>query len=242
MAKLTKDQAKQHAEAVRILTKSVLTYDERVFVLENWREDANHINGVAGAFFTPYGLARDLATEIFGTLIVDLCAGIGSLAFAAQQFDPSREITCVEMNPDYIEVGRKIVPHANWVCADVFDFMPVLADTKRTCSYDCAIANPPFGNVKTHKNQYGLFEYDLIAHAADLALDGVFLIPQMSCSFRYSGRQYFERYSNPKYEKFQSRTGIDLVMNCGIDTETYRDEWTIKPPTLEIALGFKEEL
>ncbi|MGF6431204.1 hypothetical protein [Bradyrhizobium elkanii] len=63
MAKLTKVEAKAHAEAVVLLNKDVLSYDERVFVLDNWHEGANHINGSAGAFFTPTGLAGDFAIE-----------------------------------------------------------------------------------------------------------------------------------------------------------------------------------
>lgn len=250
MAKLSKQQAKQHHEACKILTKDRLDLDERVFVLEHWREDAQHINSSAGAFFTPGGLARDLAHEITGKYVVDLCAGIGSLAYSAWIADGNRQITCVEINRDYFEVGKKVLPEASWELWDVFDFNPQVhigraEAAKRRCigkPYDCAIANPPFGNVKTHKNQYGSFEYDLIAHASTLATDGVFLIPQMSTPFRYSGCGHFEKVINQRYEKFNSRTGITLTMNCGFDTSGYQDEWTIKPPVLEIVLGFQEEI
>lgn len=55
-----------------------------------------------------------------------LCAGIGVLSYAAQLecSDRSRcyaDITCVELNPHYVEVGKKVVPEATWICADVLD-------------------------------------------------------------------------------------------------------------------------
>ena len=61
MAKLTKQQRKDHAEAEAILTKERLSEDEREFVFRNWHEGAEFINGAAGAFFTPYDLAGDFA-------------------------------------------------------------------------------------------------------------------------------------------------------------------------------------
>jgi hypothetical protein len=82
MASLTKQEAAQHAKACELLEKDVLTFDDKLFVVDWWQESANHVNSAAGAFFTPHGLARDLATEVGGRKIVDLCGGIGKLAFA----------------------------------------------------------------------------------------------------------------------------------------------------------------
>lgn len=235
MAKLSKQDAKLHAQACELLQQNELTYDERVFVLDNWQESATHINSVAGAFFTPRGLARDLAIEVTPRKIVDLCAGIGVLSFAVHQhfYGNNPEITCVEINPDYIEVGKKLVPEARWIRADTFDFAEV--------GFDCAIANPPFGNVKTHKNVYGCFEYDLIAHAKSLARYGVFIIPQMSSPFKLSGNQRFEEKKSADYLKFRERSGVSLTPNCGLDTSVYREDWKVKTPMVEIVLGFTEE-
>ena len=63
MAKLTRAQRKAHAAAEAILTKDRLTEDEREFVFQNWHEGANHINGVAGAFFTPWDTGEKLGTS-----------------------------------------------------------------------------------------------------------------------------------------------------------------------------------
>ena len=57
MAKLTKAQAKLHEKAVKLLQCKELSEADTRFVFNHYREDANHINSTAGAFFTPYGLA-----------------------------------------------------------------------------------------------------------------------------------------------------------------------------------------
>ncbi len=207
MAKLTKEQAKKHAAACELLKKDRLTLEDKYFVLDHWREDAHHINSVNGAFFTPTGLARDLAIEIVGPRVIDLCAGIGSLAFAVwSRFDCDRSslqnITCVELNPDYVAVGRKILPEAVWIQADVFALPGTIGH------FDCAISNPPFGPAKASgkapRFTGNVFEYRVIDIASDIADYGVFLVPQASAPFEYSG------------------------------TSVHRSDWSSAPPAIEI--------
>lgn len=240
MSKLTKQQAKSHAHACDLLSKEVLTLKERLFVLENWHEGARHINSAAGAFFTPSGLARDLSLEVAGHRIIDLCAGIGALAFAAHQRSAvfrseTVEITCVEINPDYLEVGRKVLPEANWILADVLDLPASIG------RFDCVIANPPFGRIRSQdRSPHYLgaeFEYKAIDVASDLADYGVFLIPQSSAPFRLSGTMCFEERAEEKYLRFKEQTRIDLEPNCGIDTSLYRDKWHGVSVTTEIVLA-----
>lgn len=176
MAKLTKAQRKAHAEAEAILTKDRLTEDEREFVFRNWHEGAEFINGAAGAFFTPYDLAGDFALDGAGGRVIDLCAGIGILSYfvgqRARYGSRATELTCVEINPKYCEVGRKLVPEARWINADVFDWKKL--DLGR---YDIAIGNPPFGRVRRSANgpryRGSEFEYHVIDIAAELADYGV---------------------------------------------------------------------
>jgi hypothetical protein len=236
MAKLTKAQAKAHNQACDLLEKDSLTFNERVFVLENWREDATHINTVAGAFFTPPGLARDLVIETSGHKIVDLCAGIGGLSFWTyhhldHQTPP--EITCIEINPDYVEVGKKILPEATWICADV-----LASGVETFGKFDCAIANPPFGAVqgsgKGKKYSGSNFEFKVIELASKIASWGAFIIPQMSAPFQYSGAQCYSNQSPDKYVKFKEQTGIELGGNCGFDTSIYLNDWHGVSPAVEI--------
>lgn len=243
MSKLTKAQAKAHKAACDILAKDGLTWDDRWFVLENWQESATHINSVAGAFFTPPGLAGDFAIDVCGHRIIDLCAGIGTLSFAhysrCRFADGFPEVVCVEKNPDYIAVGRKIFPEANWIEADIFN----LPDLGR---FDTAISNPPFGATqrgggKAPRYTGDKFEYHVIDIASDLATDGVFIIPQMSAPFAFSGKQYFRQTPSDHYSRFSEQTGCELTNGCGVDCDYHRKEWHGVAPAVEIVLcDFRE--
>lgn len=236
MSKLTKAQAKAHAEAVRVLTKDRLSEDDKWFVLENWREDATHINSVAGAFFTPPMLARDLAIEAaVGRTLVDLCAGIGTLAFFSSMGRDVERIVCVEANPDYAAVGRKLLPQAEWIVADIFDLPAGLG------RFDCAVSNPPFGAVKRSGSapRYSgrAFEFHVIDIASDLADWGAFIIPQGSAPFEYSGRRDYRERQSAEHDRFVKAAGFRLQMNCGIDCSAYRDEWRGVAPAVEIVVA-----
>ncbi len=232
MAKLTKADAKKHAEACQLLAKEKLSLVEKEFVLENWREDANHINSAGGAFFTPPALARDFSVEATGPRVIDLCAGIGNLAFAVWHRYDLTHITCVEINPDYIAVGKKILPEATWIQADIFALPQDIGH------FDCAIANPPFGATKASgkapRFSGRLFEYRVIDIAGDLADYGVFIIPQTSAPFEYSGKPCYRSTVQDRYTNFVQQTAITLGANCGIDTSVHRNDWTIIPPPVEI--------
>jgi len=249
MSKLTKAEAKLHAEAVALLDKDSLTDDDRIFFMENWQESANHVNSTAGAFFTPHGLARDAALDVYDTgRVIDLCAGIGTLSLAVfwrgyyerEQQGTTLDLVCVELNPAYVEIGRKILPEATWICASIFD-LPDLGH------FDYAISNPPFGNIKTGGDWSGKytgsdFEYRTIEVASRVADRGMFIIPQMSAGFRYSGARYYEHSDNerdtfrsPKYQKFSQQTGIRLDAGVGVDTSYYQDDWHGVSPLVEIA-------
>jgi hypothetical protein len=243
MAKLTKEQAKQHAAATDLLRKDKLTDDEREFVLRNWREDAHHMNGVAGAFFTPLDLALDFTIEVQGRRIIDLCAGIGCLALACHWrngwSEPPREIVCIEKNPDYVAVGRKLLPEATWICADVFELPFMAPELGR---FDTAISNPPFGAIKRQSRKaprYAgkAFEYHVIDLASDVAEYGTFIIPQNSAPFRYSGRPCFEQYEGDEYKRFRAATGIELTPNCGMDCNHHAEGWRGVSPTVEVVLA-----
>lgn len=249
MAKLTKQERKLHEQALRLLDKEVLTDEEKCFVLDNWHEGATHMNGAVGAFFTPIEIASGVAIEAHGKRIIDLCAGIGRLAYTYScyknpfsdkkiQFD----ITCVEINSDYIEVGKKILPEARWIQADV---MTLPADIGH---FDCAIGNPPFGNIWTKSKSPRLtsapFEYKVIDVASDIADSGVFIIPQGSAPFRISGvRSSQFDIETPAYKRFVKESDITLEPNCGIDTSLGAENWHgVKIATEIVCVDFLEAL
>lgn len=235
MAKLTKEQSKAHAEAEKLLTKDTLTESEKDFVFQNWHEGANHMSGAAGAFFTPWGLAFDFTidAQCLGRKVIDLCAGIGILSYAAHWRsrwpDEAPELTCVEINPRYVEVGRKLLPEARWICADVFDWRDWWYGDLRGEMFDVAIGNAPFGAVRrsgeSPRYRGREFELHVIDIAAEIADRGTFIVPQSSAPFRYSGAQFFQRLERGKGFDFEEKTGFVLEIGAGIDTALYRDDW-----------------
>lgn len=245
MAKLTKAEAKKHHEAEALLQKDTLTDDDKEFFREHWQEGGESVNTSTGAFFTPWSHALDFALEFpkEGTRIIDLCAGIGNLAAAAwhrTSWEERRpELVCVELNPAYIEIGRKLLPEATWVQASVFD-LPDLGH------FDVAISNPPFGKVdrkggSAPRYTGSEFDYHVIDIAADLADFGAFILPAGSAPFRYSVAPYYEWRPMRKYEAFQTQTSIELHAGLGVDTTVYRDEWHGVSPATEHCIAFFDE-
>ena len=235
MTKLTKQQSKLHLQAMDLVhSDRALSWDERKFILDNYFEAQGQLNALAGAFFTPFDLARDLSIEVGGGVldnngsVVDLCAGIGMLSFACEY--KRLDITCVEFCHEYVVVGKRVVPSAHWIEADVF-----AADLGH---YAFAISNPPFGAIKgdQFKGRYtgGQFEYKVIELASRVAEFGVFILPQQSAPFRYSGVQCYRTEESDKCRKFWQQTGIDMQPSCGIDTSIYVSEWKGVSPICEV--------
>ena len=239
--KLTKQQSKLHQQAMELVhSDKSLTWEQRRFILDNYFEAQGQLNALAGAFFTPADLANDFAVEVGGGVldsgsIVDLCAGIGALSFACEH--KGVEITCVEFCPDYVTVGRRVAPDARWIEGDVF--------TAELGRYTFAISNPPFGAIKgdAFKGKYtgGQFEYKVIELASRIADYGVFILPQQSAPFRYSGERHYREEEGDKARKFREQTGIVMQPNCGIDTAMYRDQWHSVSPICEIVCCDFEE-
>lgn len=247
MATLTREQERRHAQACELVDLDrELTDDERDFVLDHWLASSTTHSASDRAFFTPAGLARDMSIEVTGDRIIDLCAGTGRLAYHARDLwgrwpGPGREFVCVERNPEYVRVGRRVLPEARWICADVLD-LPSMLDELGT--FDSALSNPPFGALPRKHRAPGAyagrrFEYHVIALAARMARRGVFVVPQTSAPFAYSGRPCFEHdRADAEYRKFTAATGITLQPNCGIDTSVYDGEWAGDvSPRVEVVLA-----
>lgn len=238
MAKLTKFQTRCHNKALALLEKDQLTLSEREEVFGLFHEAAHTMNGESGAFFTPLVLANDLKIDMPGGRIVDICAGIGALTFASIHYrgydDNTGEHVCIELNPLYVEVGKKLVPEATWICADALD----PATWAGLGQFDGAISNPPFGQIKTSDHlppeALGQFEYAVLIQASKIARAGAFILPQQAAPFRYSGRPFYERKPSARCQKFEQLTGILMEAGCGVDTSVHKDSWHHPVPTTEI--------
>jgi hypothetical protein len=228
--KLTRDQLRNHKKALEILSQDKLSLDDKIIVYNYWHEGADNNSAALGAFFTPYDMACDVSIDIGGKKILDMCAGIGVLSFCYYHFRnvyeiEKPEITCVELNPQYVEIGKKLLPEANWICGDIFD---VWQDLPK--DFDNIVSNPPFGNKfgkenKSPKYTGGEFEYKIMDIASHMGRWGTFILPQSSAGFKYSGAQYYDRVNNSKYDRFFKDTGLETNAGCGIDTSLYRDSW-----------------
>ncbi|MFD6104400.1 methyltransferase [Nocardia salmonicida] len=241
MGRLSRAEAAAHREALGLAgVRRDLTEDEKLFVLAHYQESTSATHHTDGAFFTPTGLAVCMSLDVVGTRVIDLCAGIGALAFACRNPHeqssgwPARELVCVESNPEFVAVGMKIVPEATWVCEDMF-----AAARQRWRPFDTAIANPPFGAHTRTSDAPGYrgprFEFHAIAVAAHLARHGVFLIPQKSAPFHHNrGDGMHEGRADDEYRRFFSGTGIILEPGCSVDTTFYDSQWHQPPTRTEI--------
>lgn len=210
MAKLTKDETKQF-ERVHDMVMSAsgpLSQEDRREVFLHWHPGATNLNVKTAAFFTPPDLADDLVMYSIPdgehVTVVDLCAGIGVLANAVLKsgfYNAHRTIerlVCVELNPDYVEIGRRLVPEAEWYCADIFNGA-FWQQEQFAGGFTVAVSNPPFLRLtkKARQAHYDWLSYygktDLMAVEVALRLcpefGGGFILPSMSCPFMYSGNR-----------------------------------------------------
>lgn len=239
MAKLSKKDAQLHQQAQALIDLDRdLTWSEIEFVYDHYHEGATNLNGVDGAFFTPEDLAHDFSILVpDGARVLDLCAGIGRLSFHLR--NKVDAITCVEKNPAYYRAGKKLLPQANWVNASVFEPTITGCNWASFGPFDVVISNPPFGRIALNeaKNaglEYGCFEYNLIKMASRWAPCGVFIVPQSSVPFVFSGVQCFKETNDPRALQFQNKTGIKLECNGIIDTSHARHQWKGVSPACEI--------
>lgn len=196
-----------------------------------------------GAFYTPYGLAQDCAifTHRSGH-IVDVCAGIGMLSYRVKQMDSYekniKSITCIELNPKAVEIGKKLLPEATWICGNVFDLDLWTKLTKKLPDkrFDTMISNPPFGKDMNKRlapflNMSGERDLMVLELCLRYAKSGHFIMPSGSSPFRVSGRPYYEddpaTVWSKKFQRFMN-ANKEFKFNLSggdIDTSIYKEEW-----------------
>lgn len=188
MAKLTKQEVSQQKEIKDLLKKPRdLTYEETVFVLQNFVPPSDVITDNA-AFFTPTSLAEAVAMcHGDSASVVDVGAGIGCLSFfvAIQtQWNP-QPIYAIEINPEFVTIGKKLVPQAQWIEGDIFD-----EETWKKVDAEFFISNPPFGN-RVNK-PWLAYKGDSMMAAIEAGIrkttcnGGTVILPQSACLDHYS--------------------------------------------------------
>ncbi|UCQ36761.1 class I SAM-dependent methyltransferase [Edwardsiella piscicida] len=103
-----------------VYSDKLLTYDEKEFILLNYAGD---VVGAIGTFFTPEMLSWGFIIDAgFTGRCIELCAGIGLLSFDQYQRNRPEQITCVELNPEYVMIGQRVLPDAEWIVGDALQY------------------------------------------------------------------------------------------------------------------------
>lgn len=231
--KLSKEQSAAHLRA-RDLARSGkrLTSEEQEFILRNFHEGAEHLKGMAGAFFTPLDLALSLQIEVPpGARVLDLCAGIGALSWGS--VETAEKVVCVESNPDYVAIGRGVVPEATWLNTSCFDLEAIAAHGP----YDVVVSNPPFGRIREVDYRGACdklgFHFKVIDVASRMAAWGVFILPANSLPFTL--RPNYATSHSKDYQRFNKITGLSLEPTA-IDASFADEEWRDAKVKCEVAV------
>lgn len=245
MAKISKIKLKLHQEALSLVrSDKELTMREKEFILENYKPDATHNVTSTNAFFTPMILAQSATIEMPNpdeydkpVRILDLCAGVGMLSFAYYHYSGydtrNVEIVCIEIEKEYVEVGKRILPEATWIQSDIMD-----KSLDKLEEFDCFISNPPFMKIGPYKGTYTTSYIGMTK-----AKYGVVIVPQNNCPFIYSGKNQYKEVMNRDYNHFSDMTNIRFASSC-IDTDTIEDlRWdNVKIVTEVVIVDFLEKL
>lgn len=247
--KITKKQLKLHEQVEDVLWGSdkLLTWDEQEFVFRNYDPRADHRVGKIQSYFTPYEIAATAMCYVGddGRKIVDIGAGIGVLSHRVLRYvewtQNEIEVWAIELNPEFVRVGKRILPEINWICGDALDKniwagLPV---------FDEIISNPPFGNLETdtstdwigYQGPGGLTFAAislLVAHNG-----GTLIMPQVQTPYKVSGRKPYDR--SPQQCGFRTKDGKrfkeaypDCEWSVWCEDMTSYDGWRGSTPTIEI--------
>lgn len=249
MRKITKSDRARHDQAVDLLVSGkrpdVVQSDQ---ILGDFRPDADHNNSVAGAFFTPSELAHEFCRNTRRPArkhrVVDLCSGIGQLAYryiscleweyrsSPEYWDCVSEIVCVEINPDFAAYIKTLMPHATVICGDVLD--PELWND--IGYFDLAITNPPFGKLPCAEYDApwmdaGPIEARVIHAALSRCNSVAAIVPSAMAGFEGSPQ---EKVLSSRHLKKLMASFEDLENEwMGVNTKDYADLWRGVKPRVE---------
>ncbi|QDU81575.1 hypothetical protein Pla110_33170 [Polystyrenella longa] len=240
MGKLSKQQIKHQSELLDSIQNNP-NDDQIETFYHNFNEQ--FIGDVTrnSAYFTPLDLAYDFAlmSPTYG-YVIDACAGIGHLSFAAKTRDyyqnNIKQLICIELNHKYTEIGKKLLPEADWYTGSIFDeeLHKEIMSNYNIQKYDCLISNPPFGSYSMKpvpKEQrkwlkYTGSEFDMatIEIGHKLANNASYILPTQSCTFQASGHSYIKQHKeNRKFNKLKKEINQpNLIQHwTSIDTAVY---------------------
>lgn len=244
--KLTKLETKRHTLAVELLHSHEPGQHDRTYlpdpddhepnrwgeeptitateyIYRYWHPGAEHNLGVSGAFFTPVPYAWSIAqSDGCDGATLEPTAGIGVVAWSVQRWSKPRRLVCIELNPAYCAVGRRLLPEAEWHCGDVFDILPRLG------RFDSAVGNPPYGRVA---GGHGVFHLELASLLTRHAQVGAtLLVPESFCSNEGT------RNGGPDREDEHYRTFCERHPGWGISPTAFEAPTQFRGCTLRTAI------
>ncbi len=227
MGRLTQLEEKAHDDALALLSLTrVLSNDEVDFVYRHYSPLATHRVAQNAIYFTPPEAAALLA--IYARMegrarIIDLAAGIGILThhmLLAERWDDhtaAKQHVCVELDAEFVAVGRKLLPQVEWVCGNSFDpdLMHALG------SFDAGIANPPFGQIPALKAAKTWLRARVPAHLATVEVmlrmcrqGGTILLPRNDQNIQ---RERRTEPSSVLKRMYTAWPGVQVSMDADLD-------------------------
>lgn len=242
---------KKHEEAEDILWGSddQLTKNDIWFVLKHWNPNTKGNTSKNAAFFTPINAAHGLitTTTMADGRMLDLGAGIGRIVYWIkehshwQHWNLDGEIIALEINPEYVKVGKRLFPDVTWICGDMFDYDTI----KSIGRVDNVLSNPPFGRVQTTKGggDWLAFSGEASLMAVEVAMriadrGAGFILPSVHVPFEYSGKKN-HKYLNRSAWSSELRKFYDLFPGVSIECSSYdmsvhKKEWDGTSPETEV--------
>ena len=201
MGKITKAQSKAHDEALAVLSLTrKLGNGDKEFVFNNFNPMATNNVGKGAIFFTPIEVAWEfrINSESDGN-VIDLAAGIGMLSYVHRDShsNPKFRHVAIELNPEFVDIGRKLLPEVEWYCGSIFD-----EELLRGLGTDftLAISNPPFGNIASKTDTQwmslrGPAELLAIEVALRMAYcGGIFILPSQYANKKENTRNEVDEF------------------------------------------------
>lgn len=238
MGKITRIESKAHDDALALLSMTrALTHDEREFVFRNYNPMATNNVGKAAIFFTPFDLASDMMLYLDGIKgrLLDAFAGIGVLGYQAwiRYQRELHELVCVEINPEFVEVGKKVLPEATWVWGDMFDLNLVAG----LGLFNQAVSNPPYGSVATTQETSWLkYKGPAQLKAAEIFLritdaGATMILPRIDQS------HFGDKLKRPSthYQRWAKAFPGAIIAETSTPIEGYQDQWQGASPDVVMA-------
>lgn len=236
MGKLSQAASRAHDAAAQLLDAGrPLTLDEQEQVLNDWQPGADLRVEKLRALFTPLDIAHEFAVFAKGPRgrYVDLGAGIGALSWACLRSDAwSRDVTelvCIEQSPELVEIGRKVVPEARWICGDMFDRDLLLS----LGEVAMVISNPPFGKNNSLSARW--LRYRGVSHlqAAEVAIrlcgnGATLLLPDSALPWYRDrfGCWTAKRYPPEDYRRWSSKWAGAMLVPEPVDLSPWLEQWS----------------